>query len=231
MSRFVNEGKKRKFNLMVSIPENNIKMAEAAQENGADAIKIHINCHHRASGNNFGPWSEEKKNAVKIIESLKIPLGIVPGALEQVASPKEMQEIEELGFDFWDCFSHHTPLYMFERLKMGRMMAIDFQTSLEQIPMLEEIGMQVLETSVINPINYGAPLNVHDLAYYKRIVDSKKKAIVMVPTQKKIMPCELKYLKEAGVNGIVIGIIVTGNTVKSLGKATAQFRAAIDMLD
>lgn len=40
--------------LFVSLPANDIKLAEAALASGADGLKVHINVGHRASGNRFG---------------------------------------------------------------------------------------------------------------------------------------------------------------------------------
>ena len=42
--------------LAVSLPLNDIALAKAAEEAGADALKIHINVHHDASGTHFG-WA------------------------------------------------------------------------------------------------------------------------------------------------------------------------------
>ena len=40
--------------LFVSLPANDIKLAETALASGADGLKVHINVGHRASGNRFG---------------------------------------------------------------------------------------------------------------------------------------------------------------------------------
>jgi len=76
--------------LLVSLPENDPETAIAVQEAGADAIKVHLNCHHRASGTHFGPWQSERQRIGDIPSILQIPVGIVPGA-ETVASLAEME--------------------------------------------------------------------------------------------------------------------------------------------
>jgi len=48
----VNENK---FTLVVSLPENNLELARAALEGGAQAIKVHANVWHRSSGQRGSP--------------------------------------------------------------------------------------------------------------------------------------------------------------------------------
>ena len=57
MSR-IGEALASKFVLLVSLTRNDPHLARIALENGADAIKVHLNCAHFASGTNFGSWEE-----------------------------------------------------------------------------------------------------------------------------------------------------------------------------
>ena len=47
------------FHLLVSLPRNDIELARAALEAGADGLKVHIGLHHHASGLVTGPLDEE----------------------------------------------------------------------------------------------------------------------------------------------------------------------------
>ena len=47
--RFVQLMDQRKFTLVVSLPSNDLELAKAALEGGADAVKVHCNVWHRAS--------------------------------------------------------------------------------------------------------------------------------------------------------------------------------------
>ena len=58
--RFVDLMADRKFVLVVSLPSNNLELAKAALEGGADAVKVHCNVWHRASGHTFGTYEENK---------------------------------------------------------------------------------------------------------------------------------------------------------------------------
>lgn len=55
MGNFKELLERKPLSLVVSLPENDIALARAAMEEGADALKVHYNVGHRASGNHFGP--------------------------------------------------------------------------------------------------------------------------------------------------------------------------------
>lgn len=225
MSRFVHELSK-KFCLVVSLPRNDVDLAMAAQNSGADALKVHLNVHHHASGTHFGTWDAEKGALLEILKAAKIPVGIVPGS-EVVATENEMGEMARCGFDFWDIYAHHMPIYLLEIEGMGKMVALDPSYEIWQARHLEAIGVEILEASILRQECYGAPLSALDLACYRMI--SKETALpVVVPTQRAILPKEVKHLKSCGVRAIMIGAIVTGRSPEMIKRVTESFRNAID---
>lgn len=217
-----------KFLLLVSIPRNSLDLALAAEDSGADAIKVHLNCFHRASGTTFGTWREEKKEIEKILSKLTIPVGIVPGA-QVVSSHKEMIELENMDFDFWDIFAHHLPAYFLDLKKMGRMAAVDYTFDKALLGELERMKIQVIEGSIVEPEGYGFRITARDIARYRTLVKSTKLPVI-IPTQRKITAGDIPYLADAGARGIAIGAIVTGHAVKELESAASVFRKAIDDL-
>ena len=77
--------KRKKIALIVSLPENNWELARAAIESGVDAVKLHVNVEHRASGNHFYSTEAYRTEFHKIRSEFTGPLGIVPGgALESI---------------------------------------------------------------------------------------------------------------------------------------------------
>jgi hypothetical protein len=227
MSRFLKKIK-TKFSLLVSLVKNDPFLAEEAIKGGADSIKVHLNVKHRASKTLFKTWKEEKKNIKRIIDISDIPVGIVPGA-EKVADPDEMIDMRKLGIDFWDIFSHHLPLYLFEVEKMGKMSAIDYRFNLDHLPFLEKQGIQIFETSIIEPAEYGQALTSADIARYGYLL-SKINIPAIVPTQRKIQPEEVRYLKNIGFSGIGIGAVVTGKNRSDLRKIVSLYRDSIDRI-
>ena len=228
MSRMVDIVTRSKFSLMVSIPANDLRFALAAEQAGADAIKTHINLYHHASGSSFGTWDEEKKSLIEIINRCTIPFGLVPGA-EKAPTQKEMLEIKDAGFDFWDLYFHHIPGWLFDFSGMGRMAAADPSYDDEKIKAIAPRGIQVIESSVFGKDTYGQPLTPKDIERVKSVAEAAG-IPVLISTQRAIRPDQLKDLKSAGLKGIVIGAVVTGRTPEGVAEITGVFRDAIDRL-
>jgi hypothetical protein len=97
--------------LIVSLPQNSPEMARAAAEAGADALKVHTNVKHEASGTVFGSLAEERDNLQRIL-ALGLPTGIVPGVASSLPSREDMAELEAMGLDFFDLYDHDMPLWI-----------------------------------------------------------------------------------------------------------------------
>ncbi|MEP0814273.1 MAG: hypothetical protein HRF49_06360 [bacterium] len=215
--------------MIASLPANDAALAKAAAGNGADMVKIHLNVTHRASGTLFGGWNEEKPRIQAVLDAVNIPVGVMPGS-EVVAGREDWNEMLDAGISFFDIYAHHMPAWMW-RLPIKKMPAI---AEIPSSPVLMNIcrgaynsAADWLEASIINPEDYGKPLNAEDLAKYRWICECVDTPVV-IPTQKAISPLDLPALAEAGVAAIMVGKIVTGDTVASLGKAVAEFRKAAD---
>jgi len=218
----------QRFLLLVSIPRNEVALARAAAEAGADAIKVHLNCEHFASGTRFGSWNEEKAVIAEIRKVLDIPMGIVTGA-EDLPGPEDLAEIRRAGFDFWDLFAHHVPPGYLDWPEMAHMVAVDPTWTPEFVGDLVDLGVQVIESSIIPRTHYRTPLTAADLARYAALVRAAGVPVV-VPTQKAVRPEEVRFLHRVGARGLAIGAVVTGHEVEGLRQTVAGFRKAIDAL-
>lgn len=217
----------RRFVLMVSLPKNDPKLAQAAVESGAQCLKVHINCHHFASGTTFGTWSQEKSRIQEILSAVNVPVGIVTGE-EVQPSPADLEDIQSQNLDFWDLFARFTPPGHL-KLSIGRMVAVDSSWTPELMRALKELGIQIIEGSVIPKSEYRTPLNLVDLATYWRLAQSSNMP-VLIPTQKAVEPDQVGFLQRAGAAGLTIGAIVTGLEESSLRQATSRFAEAIAAL-
>lgn len=218
-----------RFALIVSLPHNTEELAAAAVEAGADALKVHLNVHHHASGTLFGTWEEERDVITRIVRTAGVPVGIVPGA-QTIASDEDMADIAKIGVDFWDTFVHHAPTRLLDRTDLGCMMAVNYQFPLERAHLVSRIGARVIEASIIPPEEYGSTLTARDLVSYAVLCEAAAPTPVVIPSQRKFTPGDLGHLRKAGARGIVIGAVVTGHDVDSLGHATREFRRAIDLM-
>lgn len=218
----------KKLTLIVSLPANDVELAKAAIEAGADMVKIHLNVEHRASKTRFGSLQEELEN-VKAIRDLcnthNISLGIVAGGHNEIPM-SEIDGIMENGFEFISLYDKHmNPLIM--KKDIYKMVAIDDNYDIELVKVYDSLSIDILECSIMDPQTYGEPLTVREILQYKSIRNSTNTPIV-IPTQRKITPEQSLILQEIGINGIMIGAIVTGKTKESIYKSTLEFRETID---
>ena len=213
--------------LLVSLPRNDRELAKAALDGGAEALKVHLNVHHDASGTHFGTLTEERKSLEAILRLAgHVPVGVVTGS-ERVASRREVHSLREMGVDFFDLYAHHMPAWMIRLSEFGRMVAINSSYPLSMIQALVGIGMEILEAAVVAHEGYGKPLNVQDLASY-RLLRGAVSVPIVVPSQRKLTPEDAQILtKNIGIEGIMIGAIVTGKEPASLRHATERFQRAL----
>lgn len=229
MKKLIELLKKNKMTLIVSLPENSLELALAAVEGGADALKVHCGIKHQASGVEFGTLDEEKGKLLAIIHGVNIPVGLVPG-FESPPSEKEMDEIIEMGFDYFDMYVDKMPEYMFKQKDITKIGAVNGKYPVDEAISLPSKGLDAIEASIIPHLGYGQSLTIGDLQVYITLATALSVPII-VPTQRKITPEELPILSDTGIKSIMIGAIVTGKTPDSILKATREFRTAIDSLE
>ena len=214
--------------LLVSLPRNDLALAEAALEAGADGLKVHLNVHHHASGTHFGSWTEERE-AIEATLALGAPVGIVPGTRECMITPGEAEALESAGVDFVDAYLQDMPDWLPEQAREMSVMAAlgwtDAAGGWDLGPLQGRCSL--LEASVVPPDGYGAPLQAEDLVAYAAIARRHPGLPALVPTQRALEPHQVAEVLATGMRGILIGAIVTGRTPESLARATGHFAAAV----
>jgi hypothetical protein len=216
-----------KFTLIVSIPRNDKALALAAIEGGADAIKVHTNVFHRASGNFFPDFMDQIDTLRDIVSSVDIPVGIVPGGGERCIQKGELAVLKELHFDFISMFAQDMPLYLYNS-DFTIMCAVTDNFSLEELKAVNKSKVDIVEADVL-PDDKREKLYFSDLVKYERMLQTIHKPVV-IPTQRAIEPDEVQTLFEMGAKGLMIGAIVTGSEPKSLREITLKYRMEIDRL-
>jgi len=221
--------------LSVSLPDNELELAQAAAAGGADAVKVHMNVVHRASGAAFGGFAEERGRVLKVIAEAGLPVGLMPGQ-ERLPAATELQELADAGLSFLDIYAHHLPAsYLPLAAKLDLIPAIDrfySEELLEALTGLRWCGKRVaamLEAAIVPPEDYGTPLSALDAAHYHALAEASEVPL-LIPTQKAITPDDLPAIAGKNIGGIMIGVIVTGRTAGGLQAVTAQFRRALDGL-
>ena len=225
MNEYLKLFEEKKLVLIMSLPANDPALCRAAFEAGADAVKVHINVDHRASGTHFGRLAEHEAAFREMLDRRTGPMGLVlGGSLEGAAL--DAKAACGLPFAFHSIYAHHMPAWALS-LEKPLMAACDYSYSLDEIRAMPAAGTDVLEASVIPGAEYGQSLSMRDLMRYRLIAQAVDVPVV-VPSQRAIRPDEVAALAETGVKGLMIGAVVTGREEVSIAKAVAEFRRAID---
>ena len=226
MNRFLTLLNAKRPALIMSLPKNDPALCRAAFEAGADAVKVHINVGHRASGTHFGSLAEEGKAFQEMLSAATGPMGLVPGASWEAAA-HDAGEASRMDFDFFSIYAHHMPVNLPKR--QAWMVACDGSYSLDEVAAMERMGAGAVEASIIPGTEYGQPLCMRDLLKYASIAAHTSLPVV-VPSQRCIRPEEINALAQTGVRGIMIGAVVTGHTEEGIRRMVEAFRNAIDRM-
>jgi hypothetical protein len=212
--------------LLVSLPRNDAALAEAALAGGADALKVHLNVEHRASGTVFGSLADERP-ALEEILGLGAPVGVVIGGLGAF-SRDEMSSAVAMGFAFVDCYLSHAPAWYIDAAYPAiAVVAVGVDDPLERVVGLSRLGIGAVEASLTPPDEYGTPLRLHRVADYARLA-AMTELPVIVPSQHAIDPDDVPALLRAGVGAVLLGAVVTGSKAAPMQATVGAFRAAID---
>lgn len=226
--RFIDKMKQDGLSLVVSCPFNDYEFVKAAWENGADAVKIHLNVDHHASGNHFGGVAEQIDFINLILDESPVPVGVVLGG-----SPSSVREdfanVLKQRFDYLSVYLHDATSDVLAQNQITKMFACNNTYSIDEIKTFEALGTEILEVSIMASETYGEPLNARDLLKYK-MVNEAVSIPTLLPTQKKVTVDDLQAIKDVGFNGIMVGAVVTGKELTSYIEAIKSFRSAINEL-
>ncbi len=211
--------------LIVSLPRNDAALARAAATSGADLLKVHVNVHHRASGTKFGSLDEEEANLDAILK-VGLPTGLVPGE-EAMVTREEIPRLRK--FAFLDAYVTRLPLFLYD-VGVPVVPAIAHDYPPAALGAISALPGEWLEAALVPPQGYGAEPVADDLVALARLGTLTDRRLI-VPSQRRLRPEDLKqYFAIPHVWAIMIGVIVTGRTARSLGRATEAFRRAMDAL-
>ena len=226
MNQLRNQLDDNDWTLLVSLPKNEIELAQAALNGGAQGLKVHLNVEHFASGTRFGSFDEERAALGKIVtlaHEFGASVGVVPGSAQNFASPADFRALAEIGIDYFDAYPFDCPAWALAQDDLDVMMAAYFGGDIAEMVEFEFLGMSLCEASVLNHDDYGKPLNALDLARYAALCNHLEVPVI-VPSQKKIEPFDLPALRKTGAKALLIGAIVTGRDAQSIESAARAFR-------
>lgn len=197
---------RKKMPIIVSLPENDIDLAKAAIDAGADALKVHINVSHRASGNKFHDVDYYKETFEEIRELYNGPFGIVLSDNLPQVDEVDLKELKQIGFTYFSLYAKDITTKLLLQNELEKTIALDSSFNPNDTSVLESFNLEVLELSVVNSKNYGKPLSFEDLILYENYRRNTDLPL-MIPSQKKMKPHDLKILRNIGIDSVMLGEI------------------------
>lgn len=219
----------KKMTLIVSLPNNKMELVRAAQEAGADGIKFHIQVDHRASGNKFLSLNDYKELFKQARQEFKGAMGLVLGDKIEEVSAVDLNEVKELGFDYYSLYAGHIASSLINQDLIEKTFAIGDSFSIDHLGDCSAFGFEALEVSTVSKEDYGKPLDLSDLLLYRAYADRTSVPII-IPSQKKLVVEDVRTIHQAGAKAIMLGAVVTQDSPESLYQAVSDFRKAIDVL-
>lgn len=208
----------------VSIPDNDVELAEAAVDAGAHGLKVHINVDHRASGTSFGSLEEERPTIEEICE-LDVPVGIVPGA-DTGTLLEVLPTLAEVPVDFVDAYAHHLPASAQTLTEHPIWASASDEYSSAEIESLDGTPLDVVELGIQPKARYGESMTTRDLATYVDL-DSRLGKPTVVPSQLALTPADVATLVDYGVTNVLLGAVVTGSTPETIEESVSSIMSVL----
>lgn len=221
-SRFYDALTAGRFPIAISLARHDMALAEAAHEAGADAIKLHLNAYHRASGTTFGSFAQERP-FFEDVALLGLPLLVMAGQ-ETVPTAAEMEAMAGMGVEGFNVYFAHLQPHLLEA-RMRPMPAMADISTDEDLDTMSQLPGAIIEASITRFADYGKPVEQSDLEAYGAIV-RKAGVPVIAPSQKRFAATDVGPLRATGLAGLLLGVVVTGDTPKSLRDAVEPIIAA-----
>jgi hypothetical protein len=194
------------FPVLVSLGRHDIDLAKAAVDAGVFGLKFHLNAYHRASGNSFGSFAEERPFIEKLAKLGK-PMLVMSGQ-ETQPTLEELNQLADYGVEGWNIYLKHVQPHMYQS-RLTPILALDSESNEADLKQIAAIPGAMLEASVTTFSDYGKPLDEDDLRRYAEIV-SQSGLPVIAPSQKRFIDMDMSRLKEARIAAVLVGSIVTG---------------------
>lgn len=214
--------KSKKMPIIVSLPENNVELAKIALDAGADALKVHINVNHRASGNEFKDTAYYLDIFKEIRTLYEGPLGIVLSDDVNKIDDIDLTQLKQIGFTYFSLYAKDITSKLLLQDELEKTVAVGDLFDPQHAKTLEMFNLEAVELSVVKPEDYGTPLNFDDLisyANYRQHTDLP----LMIPSQKKMKPHDLQTLHNIGIDSVMLGAMTIGTTKESIYNTVSEF--------
>jgi len=210
--------------VLLSLGRHDIELAKAGVDAGVFGLKFHLNAYHRASGNRFGSFEEERP-FIEQLAKLGKPMLVMSGQ-ETQPTLEELDALADYGVEGWNIYVKHVQPHMY-RSKLRPILALDSDSGEAELKRIAAIPGAMLEASVTRFAEYGEAVNEADLARYREI--AMQSGLPMIaPSQKRFTAADVPELRAAGIGALLLGVIVTGLDPAGLDAAVRPIVAAAE---
>lgn len=230
MARLTPQLRSSEPTLCVSLLRNDVDLAKAVEAAGADAIKLHTNLSHAATGAVVPDLDREADRLSAVLAAVKVPVGIVPRGRAGTTA-REAERLRDMGFDFIDLYGRHTSPASLAVDGIDHWVAPTADYDLDMLRVLAaRPDVDVIEAAFFPVDVFGSALCVDDLVRLQLGMEAiaPSGTPVVVPTDRRLEPEDVPALRDIGIHNVLIGYAATGNTDDSIVRATTRFRSALD---
>lgn len=232
-----------KFVLEVTMPQT-IVYADAALKGGAMCLKLRCNQNSVGGFSNGvfnGPFQTRKAFLKETVEHAgDIPVGLVPGIPGNVITPEECREAVDLGIDFINCDPMYLAPYVMDTPNIGKVLCYTYENRSPDLMRWfnEDPKVDAVELGLLPHSEFGKRLTYHDLYYYRDAAKNFRKPLIAT-AERHILPEEVRYLYDAGIRSLMIGLSVYYGFLEQEGgeltpefvtRITERYREAIEKL-
>lgn len=218
--------------LCISLIDNDPELAKAAEEAGADGIKLHMNLSHGPSGRTLGGIDRELDRIRAVVQAVTVPVGIVPRG-RAGTTVHEVERLRDAGLEFVDLYGKFMSPAVAAVPGIDTWVAPTPDYTTEMLRLLAaRSDVDVIEASFFPVDPFGSPLAIDDLIRLElglRALEPSGKPLVL-PTDRRLETSDLPALLEIGVKNFLLGFAVTGDTPTTVVAATERFREELDRL-
>ena len=213
--------------LLASLPRNEAALAEAAVTTGADALVGYL---HEGQGDaRFGGISEERSNLQAVLKVAgDRPVGVAIGGNGAITAD-ELRDLAGMGVDFVAVAPHRAPAALLRLEEVGHVARLDGDHPGGLLRGLNELNVDAVQLTLGRPDGSLAQLTIHDLASLRQLLDAVRRPILL-PTAWAAQPADLAFLRDLGVEGLVLTRELLGDRPEDVRARVAEYRQAVDKL-
>lgn len=216
----------------VSLLDNDVGLARAAVDAGADGLKLHANLVHGPTGRTLGSIEREADRMRAVIEAVDVPVGVVPRG-RPGTTRAEVERLRDLGFDFVDLYGKHTNPSTLGVPGITTWVAptSDYDTEMLRV-LARRDDVHVIEAAFFPVDVFGSPLTLDDLVRLEIGLEAiaPSGTPVVLPTDRKLEEHDLASLHAIGIRNYLLGFTVTGDRPDTIAAATSAFAQALRRL-